>query len=54
MLWYIADTLLCHDDELEERHIAYIFYLVPDSWGREDGGTLDLFDVDGEWDLSSV
>jgi Rps23 Pro-64 3,4-dihydroxylase Tpa1-like proline 4-hydroxylase len=38
--------LLCHDDELEGRRIAFIFYLVPDDWSEEDGGTLDLFDVD--------
>ena len=40
--------MLCHDDELEERHIAFIYYLVPESWSKEEGGTLDLFDVDGE------
>ena len=44
----LSDTLLCHDDELEERHIAFIYYLVPESWSKEDGGTLDLFDADGE------
>jgi Rps23 Pro-64 3,4-dihydroxylase Tpa1-like proline 4-hydroxylase len=38
--------LLCHDDELEGRRIAYIYYLV-DSWSQEDGGCLDLFNVDG-------
>nr|KAG5685331.1 hypothetical protein BaRGS_003222 [Batillaria attramentaria] len=41
-----TDTLLCHDDELEERHIAFIYYLVPQLWSSEDGGTLDLFDTD--------
>ncbi|XP_060593142.1 prolyl 3-hydroxylase OGFOD1-like [Ruditapes philippinarum] len=40
-----TDTLLCHDDELEGRRIAYIYYLV-DSWSQEDGGCLDLFNVD--------
>ncbi|XP_033118300.1 prolyl 3-hydroxylase OGFOD1-like [Anneissia japonica] len=40
-----TDTLLCHDDELEGRRIAFIFYLVP-PWKEEDGGSLDLFDVD--------
>ena len=43
----ITDTLLCHDDELEGRRIAYIIYLV-NSWSQEDGGTLDLFNVDGK------
>ena len=33
-----TDTLLCHDDELEGRRIAFIYYLVPE-WTKEDGGT---------------
>mmetsp|Transcript_19168 Transcript_19168/g.37614 ORF Transcript_19168/g.37614 Transcript_19168/m.37614 type:complete len:537 (+) Transcript_19168:111-1721(+) len=40
--------LLCHDDELSSRRIAYILYLVPDDWAEEDGGWLDLFTVDAE------
>ncbi|XP_021341340.1 prolyl 3-hydroxylase OGFOD1-like isoform X2 [Mizuhopecten yessoensis] len=40
-----TDTLLCHDDELEGRRIAFIYYLVPPSWSEEDGGALDLFTV---------
>ncbi|KAL4236381.1 Prolyl 3-hydroxylase ogfod1 [Mactra antiquata] len=40
-----TDTLLCHDDELEGRRIAYIYYIVND-WIEQDGGSLDLFDVD--------
>jgi Rps23 Pro-64 3,4-dihydroxylase Tpa1-like proline 4-hydroxylase len=38
--------LLCHDDELEGRRIAFILYLVPKDWSLEDGGTLDLFSSD--------
>lgn len=41
-----TDVLLCHDDELEGRRIAYIFYLVPPDWTNNDGGTLDLFCTD--------
>jgi len=41
-----TDHLLCHDDELEGRRIAYIVYLVPEDWEEADGGTLDLFAVD--------
>lgn len=41
-----GNTLLCHDDELEGRRIAYIYYLVPEDWSEEDGGTLDLYSVD--------
>ncbi|ELU03649.1 hypothetical protein CAPTEDRAFT_166954 [Capitella teleta] len=40
-----TDTLLCHDDELDTRRIAFILYLVP-PWKEADGGSLDLFDVD--------
>ncbi|XP_045125172.1 prolyl 3-hydroxylase OGFOD1-like, partial [Portunus trituberculatus] len=40
-----TDVLLCHDDVLEGRLIAYILYLVP-PWTSEDGGTLDLFSCD--------
>ncbi|KAJ7383016.1 Prolyl 3-hydroxylase ogfod1 [Desmophyllum pertusum] len=32
-----TDVLLCHDDELEGRRIAYIFYLVPPDWEDKDG-----------------
>jgi Rps23 Pro-64 3,4-dihydroxylase Tpa1-like proline 4-hydroxylase len=39
--------LLCHDDDLSARRIAYIIYLVPEDWDAErDGGTLDLFGAD--------
>ncbi|XP_027571866.1 prolyl 3-hydroxylase OGFOD1 isoform X1 [Pipra filicauda] len=40
-----TDVLLCHDDELEGRRIAFILYLVP-AWESSDGGTLDLFSTD--------
>jgi len=32
-MWYLCGS------------IAYILYLVPENWGAEDGGSLDLFDV---------
>ncbi|XP_052257592.1 prolyl 3-hydroxylase OGFOD1-like [Dreissena polymorpha] len=41
-----TDTLLCHDDELEGRRIAYIYYLVDDDWSEKDGGALHLYSVD--------
>jgi len=40
-----GDYLLCHDDELEGRRLAYIMYFVP-KWEMQDGGHLDLFDRD--------
>jgi Rps23 Pro-64 3,4-dihydroxylase Tpa1-like proline 4-hydroxylase len=43
----IVDVLLCHDDELDTRRIAFAFYLVP-LWTKDDGGLLDLFDMDGK------
>ena len=33
---------MCHDDELEGRRIAYIFYLVPKDWTANDGGIVVL------------
>ncbi|GBN62142.1 Prolyl 3-hydroxylase OGFOD1 [Araneus ventricosus] len=39
-----TDHLLCHDDELEGRRIAYIYYLVPE-WEEKYGGSLDLFNT---------
>lgn len=47
-------TLLCHDDELEGRRIAFIIYLVPDDWAEKDGGTLDLFDADDNNDPTVI
>jgi len=44
-LYEKTDVLLCHDDELEGRRIAFILYLVP-PWEDQDGGTLDLFNAD--------
>ncbi|XP_038610639.1 prolyl 3-hydroxylase OGFOD1 isoform X2 [Tachyglossus aculeatus] len=40
-----TDALLCHDDELEGRRIAFILYLVP-PWDESLGGTLDLYNTD--------
>uniref|UniRef100_A0A8C7GS12 2-oxoglutarate and iron-dependent oxygenase domain containing 1 n=1 Tax=Oncorhynchus kisutch TaxID=8019 RepID=A0A8C7GS12_ONCKI len=40
-----TDVLLCHDDELEGRRVAFILYFVP-PWESSDGGTLDLFSAD--------
>jgi Rps23 Pro-64 3,4-dihydroxylase Tpa1-like proline 4-hydroxylase len=49
-----GDFLLCHDDELEGRRVAYILYLVPGDWGAADGGALDLFGVDAHGFPSAV
>eukprot|EP00127_Corallochytrium_limacisporum_P003290 Clim_evm139s147 gene=Clim_evmTU139s147 len=49
-LYETRDHLLCHDDQLEDRKVAFIYYLVDPGWkcadDEDDGGTLDLFSVD--------
>ncbi|XP_053978545.1 prolyl 3-hydroxylase OGFOD1 [Hylaeus volcanicus] len=40
-----TDYLLCHDDNIGDRRIAFILYLSK-NWTTEDGGALDLFDTD--------
>uniref|UniRef100_A0A3P9MX15 2-oxoglutarate and iron-dependent oxygenase domain containing 1 n=1 Tax=Poecilia reticulata TaxID=8081 RepID=A0A3P9MX15_POERE len=42
---YEYTVLLCHDDELEGRRVAFILYLVP-PWQSSDGGSLDLYSTD--------
>ncbi|MDO8556443.1 MAG: 2OG-Fe(II) oxygenase family protein [Nanoarchaeota archaeon] len=37
-----TDYLLCHDDRLEGRKVAYIYYLSED-FSKQDGGALQLF-----------
>lgn len=47
-LYIDTDYLLCHDDELEGRKIAYIYYLSED-FSEKDGGALALLeDNDGK------
>ncbi|XP_022599502.1 prolyl 3-hydroxylase OGFOD1 [Seriola dumerili] len=48
-----TDILLCHDDELEGRRVAFILYLVP-PWQSSDGGTLDLYTTDGNFQPQSI
>ncbi|XP_071381307.1 prolyl 3-hydroxylase OGFOD1 isoform X1 [Centroberyx affinis] len=48
-----TDVLLCHDDELEGRRVAFILYLVP-PWQSSDGGTLDLFTTDSHFQPQSI
>lgn len=48
-----TDVLLCHDDWLEGRRIAFILYLVP-SWEKSDGGTLDLFSTDEHYEPHQI
>ncbi|KAJ7986157.1 hypothetical protein DPEC_G00347870 [Dallia pectoralis] len=48
-----TDVLLCHDDELEGRRVAFILYLVP-PWEISDGGCLDLFSTDSNFQPDDV
>ncbi|KAJ9064320.1 putative component of NuA3 histone acetyltransferase complex [Entomophthora muscae] len=45
-----GNHLLCHDDDIqttgEGRRIAFIIYLVDESWTEADGGALELFSRD--------
>ncbi|OIR23217.1 MAG: hypothetical protein BEU00_00795 [Marine Group III euryarchaeote CG-Epi3] len=41
----LGDFLLPHDDQVEDRVIAYSLHLTPDL-EEEDGGSLDLFEED--------
>ena len=40
-LYQDTDYLLCHDDQLEKRKVAYIYYLT--NLKKEDGGALNLY-----------
>ncbi|CAN9507040.1 unnamed protein product [Ophioblennius macclurei] len=48
-----TDVLLCHDDELEGRRVAFILYLVP-PWQSSDGGTLDLYSINSTFQPQSI
>ncbi|XP_042266876.1 prolyl 3-hydroxylase OGFOD1 [Thunnus maccoyii] len=48
-----TDVLLCHDDELEGRRVAFILYLVP-PWQSSDGGTLDLYTTNSDFQPQSI
>ncbi|XP_057299979.1 prolyl 3-hydroxylase OGFOD1-like [Hydractinia symbiolongicarpus] len=49
-----TDFLLCHDDKLEGRRIAFIYYLVPDDWTTNDGGCFDMFSTDDDGQPSEI
>ena len=43
-----GDHLLCHDDRMGTRRIAFIYYLVDEDWEVSDGGRLHFMDnIDG-------
>lgn len=41
----VSDYLLCHDDCVDDRSVAFIYYLNYD-WLDDWGGTLDIYSVD--------
>lgn len=48
ILSIILDYLLCHDDCVDDRSVAFIYYLNYD-WLNEWGGTLDVYSVDNNF-----
>ncbi len=44
--------LLCHDDRLESRRVAFVLYLVDPTWKEEDGGQFEKYGL--EWDGSAT
>jgi Rps23 Pro-64 3,4-dihydroxylase Tpa1-like proline 4-hydroxylase len=45
----LIDTqyLLCHDDQVQGRAVAFVLNLSED-WSKDDGGGLDLFSIDSQ------
>ena len=47
--------MLCHDDQLEDRQIAFIFYLTNSDWDcSKDGGALELFNANEKKECKNV
>jgi len=38
--------LLCHDDRLESRIVAFVLYLVDEAWSSKDGGQFEKYGLD--------
>lgn len=53
VLLIILDYLLCHDDRVDDRCVAFIYYLNYD-WLDEWGGTLDMFSVDKNFNAKQI
>ncbi|VVC45023.1 Hypothetical protein CINCED_3A023091 [Cinara cedri] len=49
----IGDYLLCHDDRVDDRRVAFIYYLNYD-WLSEWGGSLDIYSVDKHYNANSI
>lgn len=52
-LYENTDYLLCHDDRIDKRKIAFLFYFSED-FAEEDGGALGLFDSDKSGNPRSI
>lgn len=42
-LYLKGNVLLVHDDQVDDRKLAFILYLVDLNWSKNDGGSLDIF-----------
>lgn len=45
--------MLCHDDCVDDRSVAFIYYLNYD-WLNEWGGTLDVYSVDKDFNAVNI
>lgn len=45
--------MLCHDDRVDDRSVAFIYYLNYD-WLNEWGGTLDVYSVDQNYNAENI
>ena len=43
-----GDFLLCHDDRLSNRRIAFVYNLT-ENWLPEEGGALEILETDGQY-----
>ncbi|XP_050436203.1 prolyl 3-hydroxylase OGFOD1 isoform X2 [Adelges cooleyi] len=48
-----GDYLLCHDDRVDDRSVAFIYYLNYD-WLNEWGGTLDVYSIDENYNAKEI
>jgi len=45
--------LLCHDDRVDDRSVAFVYYLNYD-WLDEWGGTFDIYSVDKNYNANKI
>lgn len=53
-LYEKGNYLLCHDDEVRDRRIAFIWYIMEPGWTAADGGQLQVFDTNAVGEPTEV